>query len=74
MFLTKGFTPLSIRLDMLEDVLNPSLLGNTRTIVNPITESTKMAAAFLIILPPIIVFMFLQRWFVSGIERTGIVE
>jgi len=74
MFLTKGFIPLSIRLDMLEDVLNPSLLGNTRTIVNPITESTKMAAAFLIILPPIIVFMFLQRWFVSGIERTGIVE
>lgn len=74
MFLTKGFTPLSIRLDMLEEVLNPSLLGNTRTIVNPITESTKMAAAFLIILPPIIVFMFLQRWFVSGIERTGIVE
>ncbi|WP_162341707.1 carbohydrate ABC transporter permease [Paenibacillus paridis] len=74
MFLTKGFTPLSIRLDMLEEVLNPSLLGNTRTIVNPITESTKMAAAFLIILPPILVFMFLQRWFVSGIERTGIVE
>lgn len=74
MFLTKGFTPLSIRLDMLEEVLNPSLLGNTRTIVNPITESTKMAAAFFIILPPILVFMFLQRWFVSGIERTGIVE
>ncbi|WP_083676350.1 carbohydrate ABC transporter permease [Paenibacillus sp. FSL H8-0548] len=74
MFLTKGFTPLSIRLDMLEEVLNPSLLGNTRTIVNPITESTKMAAAFLIILPPILVFMLLQRWFVSGIERTGIVE
>ncbi|MGO4546021.1 carbohydrate ABC transporter permease [Paenibacillus sp. 2TAB23] len=74
MFLSKGFTPLSIRLDMLEEVLNPSLLGNTRTIVNPITESTKMAAAFFIILPPILVFMFLQRWFVSGIERTGIVE
>ncbi|WP_036709446.1 carbohydrate ABC transporter permease [Paenibacillus pinihumi] len=74
MFLAKGFTPLSIRLDMLEEVLNPTLLGNTRTIVNPVTESTKMAAAFLIIAPPILVFMFLQRWFVSGIERTGIVE
>lgn len=74
MFLAKGFTPLSIRLNMLEEVLNPALLGNTFTIVNPITEGTKMAAAFMIILPPIVVFMFLQRWFVSGIERTGIVE
>ncbi|MFF2090544.1 carbohydrate ABC transporter permease [Paenibacillus sp. NPDC058174] len=74
MFLAKGFTPLSIRLDMLEEVLNPTLLGNTRTITNPITEGTKMAAAFLIILPPILIFMLLQRWFVSGIERTGIVE
>jgi multiple sugar transport system permease protein len=74
MFLAKAFTPLSIRLDGLENVLNPSLLGNTFTITNPITEGTKMAAAFMIILPPIVVFMFLQRWFVSGIERTGIVE
>ena len=74
MFLTKGFTPLSIRLDMLEEVLNPTLLGNTRNIVNPITEGTKMAAAFIIILPPIIIFIILQRWFITGIERTGIVE
>jgi multiple sugar transport system permease protein len=74
MFLAKSFTPLSIRLDGLEQVLNPSLLGNTFTITNPVTESTNMAAAFLIILPPILVFMFLQRWFVSGIERTGLVE
>jgi multiple sugar transport system permease protein len=74
MFLAKSFTPLSIRLDGLENVLNPSLLGNTFIITNPVTESTKMAAAFMIILPPILVFMFLQRWFVSGIERTGLVE
>jgi multiple sugar transport system permease protein len=73
-FLTKGFTPLSIRMDMLEDVLNPSLLGQRNTIENPVTESAKMAAAFLIILPPIVIFMFLQRWFVTGIEKTGIVE
>ncbi|BBI31705.1 carbohydrate ABC transporter permease [Cohnella abietis] len=73
-FLAKDFTPLSIRLDQLEDVLNPSLLGQRNTIENPVTEGAKMAAAFLIIFPPIIVFMFLQRWFVTGIERTGIVE
>jgi len=74
MFLAKGFTPLSIRLDNLEEVLNPSLLGNTHFINNPVTEGTKMAAAFLIIFPPLVIFMFLQRWFVTGVERTGIVE
>jgi multiple sugar transport system permease protein len=75
MFLANDFTPLSIRLDKLEEVLNPSLLGQKNlNDINPTTESAKMGAAFLIILPPIIVFMFLQRWFVTGIERTGIVE
>lgn len=73
-FLANDYTPLSIRLDRLEDVLNPSLLGQRNTIENPVTEGAKMAAAFLIIFPPIVVFMFLQRWFVTGIERTGIVE
>ncbi|MFC5530576.1 carbohydrate ABC transporter permease [Cohnella yongneupensis] len=75
MFLANDFTPLSIRLDRLEEVLNPSLLGQKNlNDINPTTESAKMGAAFLIILPPIIVFMFLQRWFITGIERTGIVE
>ncbi|MBB3130330.1 multiple sugar transport system permease protein [Paenibacillus rhizosphaerae] len=74
MFLAKGFTPLSIRLDQLEDVLNPSLLGSKDLVSNPVTEGTKMGAAFLIILPPLVIFMFLQRWFITGIERTGIVE
>lgn len=75
MFLANDFTPLSIRLDRLEEVLNPSLLGQKNlNDINPATESAKMGAAFLIILPPIVVFMFLQRWFVTGIERTGLVE
>jgi multiple sugar transport system permease protein len=74
MFLAKGFTPLSIRLDNLEEVLNPSLLSSQESVNNPVTEGTKMAAAFLIIFPPMLIFMFLQRWFITGIERTGIVE
>lgn len=75
MFLAKGFTPLSIRLDNLEEVLNPSLLGNKNAVItNPVTEGTKMAAAFLIIFPPLVIFMILQRWFITGIERTGLVE
>ncbi|RXZ83213.1 carbohydrate ABC transporter permease [Paenibacillaceae bacterium] len=74
MYLANDFQPLSIRLTMLEQVLNPTMLGQTRVIDNPIMESTNMAAAFMIILPPIIIFIILQKWFVSGIERTGLVE
>jgi multiple sugar transport system permease protein len=37
-------------------------------------ESIKMAAAFLIIFPLLIVYFFAQRWFIEGVERTGLVE
>jgi len=37
-------------------------------------EPLKMATAFLIILPPMILYAFTQRWFVEGVERTGLVE
>lgn len=37
-------------------------------------EPIKMAGAVLIILPPLILYLFLQRYFVEGIERTGMVE
>lgn len=37
-------------------------------------EPMKMAAAFLMILPPLVLYMFAQRWFVEGVDRTGLVE
>nr|WP_238403148.1 carbohydrate ABC transporter permease [Paenibacillus mesophilus] len=37
-------------------------------------EPLKMATSFLIILPPLVLYMFTQRWFVEGVERTGLVE
>jgi multiple sugar transport system permease protein len=37
-------------------------------------EPIKMAASFLIIMPVLIVYTFTQRWFVEGVERTGLVE
>lgn len=37
-------------------------------------EPVKMAAALLIIAPPLILYLFLQRYFVEGVERTGMVE
>lgn len=36
--------------------------------------AVKMAASFLSILPPLLIFLFFQRHFVEGVERTGLVE
>ncbi|WP_309121106.1 carbohydrate ABC transporter permease [Paenibacillus sp.] len=76
LFLSKGFTPLSIRLSALEMQLigNQSLTFGADAGKDPIAEGPKMAAAFLIILPPLIVYMIAQRWFTEGIERSGMVE
>ncbi|MGO4547921.1 carbohydrate ABC transporter permease [Paenibacillus sp. 2TAB23] len=37
-------------------------------------EAIKMAASFLIIMPLLAVYLFAQRWFIEGVERTGLVE
>ncbi|MDD4000661.1 MAG: carbohydrate ABC transporter permease, partial [Bacilli bacterium] len=37
-----------------------------------LNEGIRLAATLLIILPMLIVYFALQRWFVEGIERTGI--
>ncbi|MCU6710923.1 carbohydrate ABC transporter permease [Paenibacillus sp. J5C_2022] len=77
LFLQNGeFVLLSGRLENLQDSLNASMgtasfLGFTFFDLN---EPIKMAGALLVILPPLILFMFTQRYFVEGIERTGIVE
>jgi len=39
-----------------------------------VTEGVVMAATFMVILPVLTVYLFLQKQFVEGIERTGIVE
>ncbi|MFD2329158.1 carbohydrate ABC transporter permease [Cohnella sp. GCM10020058] len=71
-----NFYPLSLSLEHLQSNLNfmsGSSSGLTNVVVD-VNEPIKMAAAFLIILPPLILYMFAQRYFVEGIERTGIVE
>lgn len=72
MFLTQEFIPLSTRLNNLETVLygeNAAAMAQ-----NPVTEGTKMGGAFLIVFPPLLIYMVAQKWFVEGIERTGLVE
>ncbi|MBP1988445.1 carbohydrate ABC transporter permease [Paenibacillus eucommiae] len=76
MFLSKGFQPLSLRLNLMQQELmgNSAINFNAGVGKDPISEGPKMAAAFLIILPPLIIYTFTQRWFSEGIERTGLVE
>ncbi|MFD0717330.1 carbohydrate ABC transporter permease [Paenibacillus sp. GCM10027626] len=76
MFLNKELFPLSLRLNL----LNEELIGDSRINFttafgkDPVSEGPKMAGAFLIIMPPLIIYAFVQRWFTEGIERTGLVE
>jgi multiple sugar transport system permease protein len=37
-------------------------------------EPIRMAAFFLVIMPPLLLYAIAQRWFVEGVERTGLVE
>ena len=55
----------------LNDLKNLELAQNLDSIV---TEATVAAGIFLVVLPIILVYIFLQKQFVQGIERTGIVE
>jgi len=76
LFLSKDFTPLSLRLSSMQ----MELLGNKAIDFSaglgqdPISEGPRMAGAFMIIFPPLVVYLVAQRWFTEGIERTGLVE
>lgn len=37
-------------------------------------QSLDMAKSFLAVMPPLVLYIFTQRWFVEGVERTGLVE
>lgn len=73
MFLTPDLMPLSVRLDGLES----AIFGIDRFMIhakNQLSEGPKMAGAFLIVFPPLLLYSVMQRWFTEGIERTGLVE
>ncbi|WP_409345464.1 carbohydrate ABC transporter permease [Paenibacillus sp. MBLB4367] len=74
-FLNDKYIPLSISLNRMNEVLTGTPAAySTLTGGVSINEGAKMAAAFLIMFPPLILYMFLQRWFVESIERSGLVE
>ncbi|WP_391563816.1 carbohydrate ABC transporter permease [Paenibacillus cremeus] len=63
--------PLSISLSRLAAAMTAEAEQSGPSIF---AEPIKMAASFLIIMPVLAVYTFTQRWFVEGVERTGLVE
>jgi len=73
MYLTgvKEHLPLSMGISQIAAVLQQNANEFGPSIFD---EPIKMATSFLVILPPLVLYMFTQRWFVEGVERTGLVE
>jgi multiple sugar transport system permease protein len=70
--------PLSLGLTELKDYLNALASAGTGGVMGQINllkdEPIKMAAAFLMIMPLLVMYMFAQRWFIESVERAGLVE
>jgi multiple sugar transport system permease protein len=62
---------LPMRLSVLSPSLNEVTGGQSGELFN---EALVMAAVFLVILPPLSIYMFTQRFFVEAVDRTGLVE
>lgn len=70
LFLGKDYATLSIQLDNLQ-----SAMGDVPGYVDTnITEQVYMAASFWFVLPLLVLYMIAQKWFIQGVERTGLVE
>ncbi|HHV55002.1 MAG TPA: carbohydrate ABC transporter permease [Firmicutes bacterium] len=66
----ENFT-LPLRLSIFWTALNEVTGGQASRFFN---EPLIMAASFLVIVPPLILYVFTQRLFVESVERTGLVE
>lgn len=65
------YQPLSLGISSISHQLNLEAETTGPTVFQ---DSIKMATGFLMIMPLLILYMFTQRWFVEGVERTGLVE
>jgi len=60
-----------LRLSILQQGLQELTGGQAGELFN---EPLMMAACFLVVLPPLFLYMLTQRFFVESIERTGLVD
>lgn len=72
----ENFLAMALQLDWMQGRLNDLSLSSNGLLAGQfdMNEPIRMAGALLIILPPLVLYMFAQRYFVEGIERTGLVE
>jgi len=69
--------PLSIGVNFIGTYLamiRESGVGESALFSSLMEEPINMAACFLTFIPLIILYVYAQKWFIEGIERTGIVE
>lgn len=71
LFDQNNFT-LPLRLSILSAALLQMLAGQGAG--DEFNEAVIMAASFLVIMPPLIIYLFTQRYFVESVDRTGLVE
>ncbi|HBT65413.1 MAG TPA: carbohydrate ABC transporter permease, partial [Ruminococcaceae bacterium] len=72
MFFTLEIRPLSVMLNgLLSSLKDSGVIDSAMTTFE--MRSYMQAGAFLTILPPLIIYIFTQRYFTESIERTGIV-
>lgn len=62
--LSMGISRIASALKQQAEVYGPSVTD----------EAIRMATTFLMIIPPMLLYTFTQRWFIEGVERTGLVE
>ncbi|MDI6452286.1 carbohydrate ABC transporter permease [Peloplasma aerotolerans] len=69
LFLGSGYPNLQLRLANFVSEYSQIYASDTLLRIN---EGVRLAATLLIILPMLIVYFTIQRWFVEGVEKTGV--
>jgi multiple sugar transport system permease protein len=72
MFLTGAAdVPLAMQMSRMDQAIQAMLESGEAPLI--FFEPIMMASSFLVILPPFLLYVFAQRWFVESVERTGVV-
>lgn len=72
LYLGEKLTTLPLKLQTLNDEYSRLYLSSAVRQRIDINESIRLAATMLVILPLLILYLIAQKWFVEGIEKTGI--
>ncbi|MDE7212849.1 MAG: carbohydrate ABC transporter permease [Lachnospiraceae bacterium] len=68
-FFPQNYQPLAVRLKLAIDAMTSDLATRTNL---PFQMGVTYASVLLFILPVLIIYIFAQRWFVEGVESSGI--